>query len=282
MTKPSKHKSVTSLKKILAGIDDLKLKSVYSPEIATTYHPEFVIWLRRARAAIRYAFGDQSTQLRDFDGVEYARPFGFDEELTSASDSDYYFGGLDMAAAIVRSMIDEIEEYWEDDDNAPVTDSATTDRSQQAVISRRIFVVHGRDEGAKESVARFLEKVGLEPVILSELPGKGQTIIEKFESNSDVGFAVAILTPDDAGSLSDETELKARARQNVIFELGFFIGKLGRDRVCALTKGKPDIPSDYAGVEYIPLDDRGAWRMGLFKELRAAGFNIDADRLVGA
>ena len=118
-------------------------------------------------------------------------------------------------------------------------------------------------------------------MILSELPARGQTIIEKFDSSSDVGFAVALLTPDDAGALSGQAELGPRARQNVIFELGFFIGKLGRGRVCALTKGEPEIPSDYAGVEYIPLDDHGAWRMRLFRELRAAGFEIDADRLVG-
>ena len=281
MTKPSKQKTIERLEKALVAVKDLKEKSVYSPEIATTYHPEFVIWIRKARTAIGYAFGDQSTQLRDFNGVEYAMPHGFEEEMTSTSDYDFFLGALDIAAAIVRSMINEVEEYWEDD-NAPMPDYATTDRRQQAITSSRIFVVHGWDEGAKESVARFLQKVGLEPVILSELPAKGQTIIEKFKSNSDVGFAVAILTPDDAGSRSGETELKPRARQNVIFELGFFIGSLGRDRVCALTKDKPEIPSDYAGVEYIPLDDHGAWRMGLFKELRAAGFDIDADRLVGA
>ena len=212
------------------------------------YHPEFVIWSRVARTAIGHAFGDQSEQLRDFTRIEYAIPDGSEEDMSSTSESEYFWGSLDLAAAIVRSMIDEIEEYWEDDDS-PMPDSVTTDLGQQDITSRRVFVAHGQDEGAKEAVARFLQRVGLEPVVLSELPAKGQTIIEKFKSNSDVQFAVALLTPDDAGSCSGETEPKPRARQNVIFELGFFIGSLGRDKVCALTKGEPEIPSNYAGVE---------------------------------
>ena len=237
MTKPSKQKSIERLKRILLGIDDLRMKSEYSPEIASIYHPEFVIWVRRARTAIGYTFGDQSTQLRDFNRIEYAIPDGFEGELSSTPEHDYFLESLGLAAAIVRSLIDEIEEYWEDD-NVPMPKPVPTDQRQEAITSRKIFVVHGRDEGARESVARFLEKVGLEPVILSELPSKGQTIIEKFESNSDVGFALALLTPDDIGSLKDDDDQSPRARQNVIFELGFFIGKLGRARVCALTKGK--------------------------------------------
>ena len=92
---------------------------------------------------------------------------------------------------------------------------------------------------------------------------------------------MALLTPDDAGGLSGEAEQSPRARQNVIFELGFFIGKLGRDRVRALTKGEPEIPSDYAGVEYIQIDEAGGWKMILMKELKAAGFHVDANRVIG-
>ena len=147
-------------------------------------------------------------------------------------------------------------------------------------MSRRIFLVHGRDEGAKSAVARFLEKLDLQPVILDEQANRGQTIIEKFESHSNVCFAIVLLTPDDEGGLrGGEKSGRHRARQNVIFELGFFIGRLGRQRVCALTKGSAmEIPSDYSGVVYIPLDDGGAWRYHLVKELKSAGFDVDANR----
>lgn len=98
---------------------------------------------------------------------------------------------------------------------------------------RRIFVVHGHNEAARETVARFLERVGFEPVILHEQPNKGRTIIEKFESYADVGFAVVLLTADDVGGRDsvEGASLKARARQNVILELGYFLGKLGRARL---------------------------------------------------
>ena len=143
---------------------------------------------------------------------------------------------------------------------------------------RDVFIIHGRDDGTKETVARFISQLGLNPIILHEQPNQGQTIIEKFERHAEVTFAIALLTPDDTGSLSeDEPSLKPRARQNVIFELGYFTGKLGRPRVCALTKGTVEIPSDYYGVLYIPLDESGAWRMKLVQELKNAGFEIDAN-----
>ena len=274
MIKPSRGKAIARLSKILMDCVMLRQESEQTPE--------FVKCIRGARAAIAYAFGDHSRHLIDFNEIDYTTAIGYmDEEGIFHHTDNPYIKGLDLAEAILESMIDEIVEYWEDDD-AQMPDSLTTDQRRQGVTNRRVFVVHGRDEGAKNSVASFLKDLDLVPVILSELPGKGQTIIEKFEGNADVGFAVALLTPDDAGGLSGKAEQSPRARQNVIFELGFFIGSLGRDKVCALTKGEPEIPSDYAGVEYIPLDEHGAWRMGLFKELRAAGFDIDADRLVGA
>ena len=105
--------------------------------------------------------------------------------------------------------------------------------------TNQVFVIHGHDESARESVARFLEKLELEPIILHEQPNKGRTIIEKFEDYADVRFAVVLLTPDDVGAVKDRADdLRPRARQNVVFEFGFFIGKLGRERVCALGEGR--------------------------------------------
>lgn len=130
-------------------------------------------------------------------------------------------------------------------------------------------------------VARFLQQLKLEPVILAEQANRGKTIIEKFEGHGQVRFAVALLTPDDTGSLgSDVNTPLPRARQNVIFELGFFIGCLGRNGVCALTKGEVEIPSDYSGVAYISMDDKDVWKLPLVKELKAAGIEVDANLAV--
>ena len=152
-------------------------------------------------------------------------------------------------------------------------------------LSDRVFVVHGRDDGLKESVARLLDRLDLVPVILHEQPNKGRTIIEKFEEECrDVGFAVVLLTPDDKGGLATGSPeaFRLRARQNVLLELGFFLARLGRKRVCALYKKGVELPSDYDGVLFLPADDRDGWHLELAKELREAGMRVDLNRLVRA
>ena len=150
--------------------------------------------------------------------------------------------------------------------------------SQQRTLSKKVFVVHGHDEGAKEAVARFISKLGLNPIILNEQPNAGNTIIEKFEASSEeVSYAVVLLTPDDMGYPKDrQEEIKPRARQNVILELGYFVAKLGRSRVCALYKGDVEIPSDYLGVIYLKMDSN--WHLSLAKEIKHVINDIDLNK----
>jgi hypothetical protein len=152
-----------------------------------------------------------------------------------------------------------------------------------APSSKRVFVVHGHDHGAKEAVARYLERLGLEAIILHEKPNEGRTVIEKVEAFSDVGFAVVLLTADDVGAAKgDAANLNKRARQNVVLELGYFLGKLKRNRVCALYEPGVEIPSDYQGVLYIELDAKGAWRTSLAQELSNARLPINVAALLGS
>ncbi len=153
----------------------------------------------------------------------------------------------------------------------PETGEGTTSRASG---EEKVFIIHGHDEASKSQVARLVEKLGFTAVILAEQTNKGRTIIEKLERHSDVAFAVAILTPDDAVGTQS-----ARARQNVILELGHFEGKLGRDKVCILYTPGVDMPSDIRGVAYYELDRAGAWRYSLAKELRDAGFPVDMNKL---
>jgi predicted nucleotide-binding protein len=143
----------------------------------------------------------------------------------------------------------------------------------------KVFVVHGREDGPREAVARFLEKLGLVPIILHEQANRGRTVIEKIEEHADVGFAVVILTPDDLGHLKGEPE-KPRARQNVLLELGFFVGKLSRQRVCALKLGDLEIPSDWQGVINAAFDEAGGWKIALAKELEAAEYEVDWNKVM--
>lgn len=140
--------------------------------------------------------------------------------------------------------------------------------------SSEIFVVHGHDEEVKQTVARFLERLHLQPIILHEQASRGRTLIEKLEAHADVGFAVILLTPDDLGRAQGEAQESPRARQNVIFEMGFFFARLSRHRVCAIYRGV-EVPSDIAGIAYLSYDHAGAWRVGLARELRAAGYDVD-------
>jgi hypothetical protein len=146
--------------------------------------------------------------------------------------------------------------------------------------SNKIFIVHGHDEGALNGLARFLEKLKLEVIILKEQPNQGRTIIEKYEASAaEVGFAVVLLTPDDVGSAASAEGQSQRARQNVIFELGYFAGKLGRGRVCLLRKGNVEIPSDLFGIVYTEMDAAEGWKQALVKELKAAKLDFDANKM---
>jgi predicted nucleotide-binding protein len=137
----------------------------------------------------------------------------------------------------------------------------------------RVFLVHGHDEGSAQTVARFVEKLGLEIVILHEHANEGRTLIEKFLAHAEgVDFAIALWTADDEGHARTEENLKPRARQNVVFETGFFIGALGRERVCVIYEPGIELPSDYVGVIYVPKSD---WKAQLLRELRAAKLPVD-------
>lgn len=144
----------------------------------------------------------------------------------------------------------------------------------------KVFIVHGRDNEAKQEVARFIEKLGLEAIILHEQVSRSHTIIEKIEEYSNVGYAVVIYTPCDEGRLKGEKEFNSRARQNVVFEHGFLMGKIGRKNVCALVKGDIETPNDISGVIYENMDSSGAWKLSIAKELKAAGYQIDFNNII--
>jgi predicted nucleotide-binding protein len=171
-------------------------------------------------------------------------------------------------------IIDKLPLYEE---CAPV---ATLSSEMQLRDSRSVFVVHGRTEGLREAVARLLSNLGLDPIILCEQTNQGRTIIEKFEDHADVGYAVVLLTPDDEGRLAtSDAALSPRARQNVIFELGYFIGRLGRKRVCVIVEEGVEVPSDIAGLGYVSRDPKSYWKYQLASELKSAGYAVTLDNV---
>lgn len=157
--------------------------------------------------------------------------------------------------------------------------SSKENKVKSPISAKKVFIVHGHDNEAKISVARFVEQLGLEAIILHEQTNQGKTIIEKFENYSDVGFAIVLYTECDEGKAKKETGFRNRARQNVVFEHGYFVSKIGRDHVVALVKGDVELPGDYSGVVYEPMDDAGAWQFKIAKEMRASGLDVDLNDL---
>ncbi len=142
----------------------------------------------------------------------------------------------------------------------------------------KVFVVHGRDNEAKQEVSRFIESLGLDVIILHEQASSGMTIIEKIEYySSEADYAVVLYTACDHGRGVHETKIKPRnrARQNVVFEHGYLMAKIGRKHVCALVKGDIETPNDISGVVYVPLDESGGWKVEVSKELKACGYTLN-------
>jgi predicted nucleotide-binding protein len=191
--------------------------------------------------------------------------------------------GIDDAITHLNGLKETLEERLQDISATPETASAESDVGEVTalrVVGRRVFIVHGHDEAAQESTARLVSKLGLEPVILHEQLNKGRTIIEKLEDHLDVDYVIVLLTPDDvAAPASAPRETQHRARQNVILELGLFIGALGRARVCALYKAGVEIPSDYSGVLFIKMDEGDGWKFNVAKEMKGAGLSVDLNKL---
>lgn len=146
-------------------------------------------------------------------------------------------------------------------------------------INNGIFIVHGHDRTMVLEVERLVEHIGLDPVILGDQVDQGfYSIFDKFERHANESkYAIILFSPDD-----ETTEGKRRARQNVIFELGYFLGKFGKDKVTLLNKDSTeqfDIPTDVIGSAYIKFDNEGAWKIKLARALNASGLSVDYSKI---
>lgn len=207
--------------------------------------------------------------------------FGSDPDYATVFGRHFFYSGSSKVVAGIHSITGQLIIPFVRDYKNFVQSKGDVQVVLKAPFSRKVFIVHGHDDGAREMVARFLEKIGLEAVILHEQANQGRTVIEKVVAHGDVGFAVVLLTPDDEGSVKGGT-LEPRPRQNVLLELGYFIGRLGRDKVCALKRGILEIPSDFAGVVWEQMDAGGGWKQSLARELQAAGHEIDWNKVMRA
>jgi predicted nucleotide-binding protein len=235
-------------------------------------------WETVTREVLSKAFGPDSPNVASF--MDVGRyDFMFADNVSEVQWEKQRFDSMTTRLEIIDGLIELLNSH------ADLTETGAStiplgNSINLTKISNRVFLVHGHNELAIQETARFMEKFDLDVIILREQPNSGRTIIEKFIDFSDVGFSVVLLTSDDLGGAKEipHDKQKPRARQNVILELGFFLGKLGRKRVCALYQEGIEIPSDYDGVIFIPLDKNGAWHMLLARELKSAGLSIDLNK----
>lgn len=261
-------KAIETLNNLISEIDGLERDS-----------SEHARWLANVLRVLDTKFGSgsqYSTTIRSFPWKETGSRIysGFDISSQIRHDHQKAFvRQLGQAKGIIQSAVDALIDQMSE---------SAEDATQLASSfdSKKVFIVHGHNETVKQTVARTLESIGLTPIILAEQPDKGRTVIEKFENEgNDVGFAVVLLTADDKGRKNYARKWQDRARQNVVFEMGYFMALLGRERVLLLLQDGVEEPSDLKGVVYTPLDKDGVWKYRLIKELREQGYRVSTDFL---
>lgn len=247
------QQQAAKLSKLITEIDVLIKKGV------TSSSPEFKAWKTSVQRLLIQEFGEKSFEVEEFRKTSFSLgiyTFGTpDSEFAKACRH-----GLEQSRAVLATYLDDVDE--------------SQSLEAPAEHSDRVFIVHGHDDGLREGVARLLEQQGIKPIVLMEQPNQGRTIIEKFEDYSDAGAAICLFTADDVVQ-GDDGAAQARARQNVVLETGFFIGKLGRGRVIILSNSDIEMPSDLSGVLYSSNAD---WKFQVLKELKTMGYSIDLNK----
>lgn len=234
-------------------------------------HPaDFEQWRRTTEVVIRTVMGEDSPHLRNFKSIRYSPSVYYSGMDTSG----YKPAGVKSAISILNASQAELRLISElEDEGANIAQPKSTTDAQLGPV----FIVHGQEKAAKYDAARVVEALlGTPPTILHEQSNSGRTIIEKFEQAAGAaGFALVLLTADDLGRSKADDSDRPRGRQNVVFELGFFFGALGRHRTAVLYDPMVELPNDINGLVYIEHDSAGAWRSAVAKEFEAAGYSID-------
>jgi predicted nucleotide-binding protein len=255
--------------------------------------PEVTALETQIKDALASAFGPSTSRYNRFEaasnldngpvtmrmGPAFGRGDYTDYDAQDAREARQYLAeGKRRSIDLLRLAIQSLE-----DDLADLAPSIPAPMPAAPPPGDKIFLVHGRDDLAKNAVDLFLRTIGLDPIILHLKPNGGRDLLTKFrEEAAGAGFAVVLMTPDDEGSIAGVSDTNPRARQNVVFELGFFIGKLGPANVAALVKGNVERPSDFNGIVYISYDDGGQWKTLLARELHFAKVPFDAAKAFSA
>lgn len=252
-------RAIELLKKQLEQIDNLLQLSYDDTEVDK--------WDNITEQVIIKAFGKPHENLKAYHDAKYVGEHWVGMPVEAIQSN--FIKRLHKRKSLLEGFVEQLEAFGSVGEPQPIV--ATRNLS-----SKKVFIVHGHNEQTKSELALILTRLGFEPIILHEQPSQGMTVIEKFEKHSDVGFAFILLTPDDKGCKKEQVNnFLPRARQNVVFEFGFFVGKLGRNRVCCLYTGDVELPSDLHGLIYLQFKSSvNEIQLDIVKELRAAGYEV--------
>lgn len=254
------------------GVDLTRKLQLLDQQIAEANEGEpadFEAWQQKTEVVLRNVLGTDSPILEWFQNNSYS-PVVW---TTKTDPRPYKISGVRRAISMLESA--KVELGLQQELSAAIE---PTKDGRLPEAGREIFIVHGHNDARKHEVARLLRDLtGEPPVILHEQADMGRVLLEKFEQTAArTGFAVVIATGDDIGRAQREGGSdRPRARQNVVFEMGFFFGALGRERTCVLLEEGVEEPGDVAGLVYVPLDGAGGWRSTLARNIHAAGIDID-------
>lgn len=238
---------------------------LYDFSCATFNIADFIEWKNKTERFLIKNYGAESCE------VDKLRSFSFYKDCPDRmyhKKQCKYWDEFSEFISYMGLCLEEMQEQLQDNS---IIKNIVADRDYS-----KVFIVHGHDGELKEAVARIIEKQGIKAVILSEQVNRFAAIIEKIEKNSDVSGAVCLFTSDDFGRAKGESADKPRARQNVIFETGYFVGKLGRENIVLINDGKVEMPSDLQGIAYTHTNE---WKLKLLQELKAIGYNIDYNKI---
>lgn len=238
-------------------------------------------WDTTTKDYLEKTFGKNTDKIKDF--FNFSRIGFIDFNVTDSDIERERIETMKTKISRLENLIKILKkdiELEEENQQSLISNSDNEITENKTLDKTKVFIVHGHNNEIKQSIARFIEKLGFEAIILHEKTSAGKTIIEKLEHYSNVGFGIVIYSADDLGKKKDEQDLKSRARQNVVFEHGYLIGKLGRENVCAIVEDSNiEIFADINGIVYITFDKNEGWKLKIGKELKNIGYSIDYNKI---
>lgn len=260
------------------SMGDKIYKQLQTERQLTQFEKEFRIWDDYNNELLRSVFNNAENEYHN-SYTNSGSMVGVHEVLLGANiyNHEYKFK---TSIQRIEAKLQELESLMKKAELIPIGEAEMPSRTvksfSNSIQKPTVFIIHGHDEEMKRSVQLFLNRGEIQDVVLHEQPDKNRTVIEKLiDEGSAADYVIALLSPDDV-----QEDGSMRARQNVILEIGYFIGKLGRERVRLLRREGTVIPSDLHGILYENYDKDGAWRIKILKEIQASGININIDKII--